>query len=117
MKLMTTRAVLSSVYASQVPVEEEIIKLKEKLLAILRTINSLESSIPSGDNVVTRFMSTNVKVTKLGDVATELPEDTVLLQFAYWIFDIVCWAITRSGMVSLQSRKESAVLSKLSHQL
>ncbi|KAF4161734.1 hypothetical protein CNMCM6936_003137 [Aspergillus lentulus] len=80
-------------------------EMQKEVAELEESVRSLELQQAEGD-LASGPLHINSKVVTLNELTQRLPQNTLMLQFGYWSFDLVAWAVTQDGMIGVQYNQE-----------
>jgi CHAT domain-containing protein len=114
MKLATTRALLGEAYNQEKASQNMRDELQKEITELEESVRSLELRRAEGRGPGPLHINSNVVT--LSELMQQLPENTLMLQFGYWSFDLVAWAVTQDGMAGVQhTREHESVIEHYAH--
>lgn len=115
MKLTTARALLAEAYNREKASQKMRDEMQKEVAELEESVRSLESQLAEGGRG-SGPLHINSNVVTLNELTQQLPKSTLMLQFGYWSFDLVAWAVTQDGMVAVHhTREHDAVIEHHAH--
>lgn len=115
-QLAARRALLAQAQSQESPRQSVVTRLQQEITALEEEVHRHEAELSRWNLTAARAFSINARTEGLQGFSSKLPADTAVLYYSYWNYDLVAWAITEAGMVSVHhSRIRESILEQSAH--